>query len=461
MPTPTLSATVFALAGLLAAGCAAFDPNNVITRRMTPGPEGGNSPVPIPATASLGERERKAAIDFVWTTVNERYFDPKLNGIDWPAARARWEPLALGASDDDRFWETLDRMTGEMRDAHTRVESPRSAALAERFESVSLGFGFRPLEGGLVVTAVRPESDAWWAGVRPGMALAEVAGEPASAVYAKWLSEARESSTPQARHAAAARRLAAGEPGSKAELAFERGDGSRFTATLRRERFTSPPRVVHRVLPSGLGYIRLSSWQQSLQSPMIDAIEALKSAPGIIIDLRGNPGGSALMVRNVAARFFEGKVDAGRALTRTGKPITVAFEMVELVKLRQEIEGTGTYKGPVAVLVSAESASGSELFAGILQSHKRATVIGETTCGCLLAFLGYAAVPGGGRLAYSEVGFAFPDGARIEGRGVVPDKPLALNAADLRASRDRVLEEAQAVLKVKAAEAADAKPVGR
>lgn len=459
-PSPSFPVAL-ALAGLLATGCAAFDPNNVLTRRLAPGPAGAHSPVPLPESPTLGRDERMAAVDFVWATVNERYFDPALNGVDWPAARARWEPQALAAENDELFWETLDRMTGELRDAHTRVNSPARAALIERHEAVSLGFAFRPVEGPLVITSVRPDSDAFWAGVRPGMTLVAVAGEPAGAAYAKWLAESRESSTPQARHNGAARKLQAGEPGSTVELTFARGDATQFTAPLKRQRFASPPRVTHRVLPSGFGYLRLTSWQQSLQSPMIDAIEALKSTPGLVVDLRGNPGGSALMVRNVAARFFDGKVDAGRSLTRTGKPITIGFDLIELVKLKQEIEGKGTYKGPVAVLVDAGSASASELFAGLLQSHQRATVIGETTCGCLLAFMGYAAVPGGGQLAYSEVGFVFPDGSRIEGKGVVPEVTVPARVADLLADRDRALEEAQALLRRKTEAAADAKAVGR
>jgi carboxyl-terminal processing protease len=74
-------------------------------------------------------------------------------------------------------------------------------------------------------------------------------------------------------------------------------------------------------------------------------------------------------------------------------------------------------------------------------------VAGENTCGCLLGYLGYASVPGGGKLAYSEMGFVFPDGRRIEGEGVVPDKVVAPGVADLQLARDPALEEAQALLR--------------
>ena len=197
--TTTSRTAALALAAALAAGCAAFDPNNLISRQASPPGAMPDSPVPPPANLELGEAGRMAALDFVWSTVNERYYDPKFHGVDWNAARERWGPRAVAASDDEAFWDLLDRMTGELRDAHTRVESPRRAAQIARFESVTLGFAFRPLEGKLAVTSVSPESDAFWAGVRPGMTLVEVGGEPAHAAYAKALAEARESSTAQAK----------------------------------------------------------------------------------------------------------------------------------------------------------------------------------------------------------------------------------------------------------------------
>jgi C-terminal processing protease CtpA/Prc len=55
----------------------------------------------------------------------------------------------------------------------------------------------------------------------------------------------------------------------------------------------------------------------------------------------------------------------------------------------------------------------------------------------------------------------FPDGSRIEGKGVVPDVAVPTRVADLLAGRDRALEAAQALLWDKAAEPADAKAVGR
>lgn len=435
-----LAATAMApvLSLVLAGGCAIIDPHGIVARRA---PAGFDPPA---QSAPLGRETRMAAIDFVWNTVNERYYDPKFNGVDWVAARGRWQPRALAAADDEAFWDDLDHMTGELRDAHTRVESPRRAALIESDRAVTIGFSLQLLEGRLTVTRVRADGDAYWAGVRPGMALAQIEGRPALAAYQEALAVTRQSSSARARHRTAVRKLLDGDPGTLASFVFVRADDSRIAAKLRRESIATPARVSHRLLPSGLGYVRLSSWDDAVQDRMISAIASLRDAPGIVVDLRGNPGGSAAMVRRVAEQFFQGKVAAGRAITRTGKPVTLAA--FELVKLRQELDGEGTYGGPVVVLVDEGSASGSELFAGLLQSLGRAKVVGRTTCGCLLAFLGYANTPGGGKLAYSEVAFEFPDGRRIEGEGVVPDVPVEMRVADLLAARDRALEEAQRLL---------------
>ena len=434
--------TVAVLAATAAlCGCAAIDPYNVITRRI-------EAVSPAQPGVALSPEERERAFNFVWSTVNERYYDPKMNGADWKAAAQRFHPLALQAGDDEAFWDMLDRMTGELRDAHTRVESPKRAAQRRNFESVTLGFAFRLFGEALVVTSVSAESDAWWAGVRPGMSILQIGGEPALAAYQRLLAEVRNDSTDRARHLRAVRKLTAGELDTTAVLTFQRADGSTFSATLARKRIASPPSENHRVLPSGFGYLRFSAWHQPLQGEVIEAIRSLRATPGMVIDLRGNPGGSALMVRNVASQFFTGKRTFGRALTRTGKPVSMFFEAFELIKLTQEFDGAAeAYTGPVVVLVNAGSGSGSELFAAILQSLGRAKVVGEPSCGCLLAFLGFAKVPGGGELAYSEVGFEMADGRRIEGVGVIPDVSVPLAVADLQLSRDRSLEEAQALLR--------------
>ena len=201
------------------------------------------------------------------------------------------------------------------------------------------------------------------------------------------------------------------------------------------------------MLPSGLGYVRFSAFDEALRGALLAAVVALKDAPAMILDLRGNGGGSAAMVEALVGKFFSKQTPIGQLETRTGAAVTLAFGTITLIELRRTVPGNpDAYNGRVAVLIDSDSASAAEATAAALQSTGRALVVGEASCGCLLMYLGYAKLPGGGELAYSEVGFTSIKGERIEGRGVQPDLPVARSVEDIRTGRDRALEMAQAAL---------------
>jgi carboxyl-terminal processing protease len=438
-----------ALAGAAAAlsACALIDPLNMIGRQSEDATGMPSTPVPPPPTTALTPEQRLRAFDFVWSTIDTRYHDPRFNGVDWRAVGERYRPLALAAPDDDAFWDVLDRMTGELHDAHTRVESPRRVALRKSDESVTLGFFFEPVEGELAIVSVNTESDAWWAGVRPGMTLVAIDGRSAREVYARLRADVRHDSTERAEHLQAVRKLVAGAAGSKVAFTFQRADGTRFDAVLARRKLASHPSEVHRVLPSGYGYIRFSRWNLSLTGRALAALDELKDTPGLIVDLRNNPGGAVLAVNQMLSRFFTQRTELGRTTTRNGQPVSILLGTLQIIQLHREVDGDpNAYRAPVVILVNGQSASGSELFAGSMQAAGRAKVVGEPSCGCLLGFLGYARVPGGADLAYSEVGFVLSNGRKVEGEGVIPDVVVPPTLADLRYGRDRALEEAQALL---------------
>ena len=439
--TLTLAATA-----LFAGGCASIDPYNIIGRRM---------PISsIEQSTNTTPVVRKAAIDAVWSTVNDHYYRADLNGVDWRAARDKWQPLALSAATDDEFWEQLDQMTGELSDVHTRVESPKAVAQRKEQQVLSLGLNIRLIDGELVVLSVHPESDAYWSGVRAGMRLMRIDGKEAQTQWQTWAKAARKTSSPQAALRMPLRRLnvVANEAIRESRsatfgLSFARVDGSEFDVRLRPKTLSTRPIVTSRVLPSGVGYVRFTSFQESLRSDVLSAIEKLKDAPALVLDLRGNGGGSGAMSEAIVGSFFKAKTVIGRTETRTGQPVTLAFGLVKIASPEASVPGKpDAYAGKVAVLVDSDSASASEATAGALQSTGRAIVVGETSCGCLLAFLGYAALPGGGELAFSEIGFVNAKGERIEGRGVIPDVAIERRRADFVEQRDRALEAAQTAL---------------
>jgi carboxyl-terminal processing protease len=428
--------TLFAFAALLITGCSILDPNRVISRANMPAP---TPSVPVPTTDN---NWRQDAIDFVWTTVNERYYDPKLNGVNWKAVRAQYEPRILAAKTDDEYWELLDKMTGELKDSHTRIHSPKLVQQQKNNESHSLGVGFAELNGIIVATSIHPQSDAYWAGARAGMTIKTINGEAALPLYQRLVSESRDTSTPWARTRGAVRKINSGDIDTTASMTFIRSDATEIAITMKRRKFAAPVEMTARTLPSGVGYIRFSGFNGTLTDGILSEINKMKNTPGLVIDLRNNGGGSGAMVQRLLEQFFKDKQSGLSASTRDGKPIKVFFFPV--IELEPTLKGVGenAYTKPVVVLTNESSASASEIFSVVMKESGRATLIGQRTCGCLTAYMGLADVPGGAQMAYSEVGYKTKNGTRVEGEGVAPNIEIKQTQEDILLNRDRVLERA-------------------
>lgn len=393
---------------------------------------------------------RERTVQHVWETVNRYYYRADFNAVDWLAARREWGERAINAASNDEFWLLLDRMAATLADAHTRVESPRQVEARRSQRVQTLGVGLREIDGALIATSVHSDSDAHFAGLRAGMRVLAFDGKPALTEWREWVANSRESSTPTARRSTALRRwndeVAKRTHGIHME--FEDADGNRRTARVAAREISTRPSVAARVLPSGFSYVRLSAFNESLRSELLAGIERVKDTPGMVLDLRGNGGGSLSMAEALLGRFFDKKTVLGKTTTRDGTPVNAFFGAVKISSLERTTPGAkDAYKAPLVVLVDAQSASASEGVSSSLRSTGRATVIGETTCGCLLAFMGYVPLEGGGALAFSQLGFVGVDGKVIEREGVKPDIEVIPSVRDLQTQRDRALDTAVAHLK--------------
>jgi carboxyl-terminal processing protease len=301
-----------------------------------------------------------------------------------------------------------------------------------------------------VVVNVRKDSPAALQGIVAGNTLLAIDGKPAMQWWQATLAQTRKNSTERARQNTVGRVLNAGSPEAPSqtvELKLAGNDGTPFTATVARTIVPVKPSVSSKILPSGYGYLNLSAFDAKLGGEIRTAMAKIRSAPGIMIDLRGNGGGSQAIAAGLMGAMVEGKIQAGKTLTRTGKPITAFMGLLDLSKPEFVLTGQrDPYRGKVVVLIDDGSASASELTAATLQGLGRAKVVGETSCGCLLGYLGLTNVPGGGAMAYSELDFEPPGGGRIEGKGVVPDVPVQLTRANLVAGKDAVLDAATTLL---------------
>jgi carboxyl-terminal processing protease len=188
---------------------------------------------------------------------------------------------------------------------------------------------------------------------------------------------------------------------------------------------------------AAVGVIRFNVWMPGVDPLFMRALDTYRSAAGIIVDLRGNPGGLAAMIMGISGHFLNERKPLGTMKTRDAE-LKFAANPRLVNAAGQRVE---PFSGPVAILVDAMTGSASECFAGGLQALGRARVFGQTSMGqALPAF--FAKLPNGDVLIHATGDFVTADGTRLEGRGVVPDETVAITRSELLAGRDSTLEAA-------------------
>lgn len=388
--------------------------------------------------SSLSLKDRKDVFDYVWTVIHEKYYDAKTNGIDWKSVRNRYKERLASVQSDAQFYQLLQMMTGELHDAHTRVRDPYKRYLFDRLEAVSPGVTIHEVEGQVVILRVIPGSPAAVAGVKPGMIVRAIDKKPIEECLAEARALIGASSSERATKMLVYANLLDGTEDTEVTLWLERLDDptQTFEVKLKRQIYSTAVQVNARRLPSGFGYIKLSRWKDPAHEQFKEGLEGLRGTPGLIVDLRDNGGGYPAEVLNIGSHFFSTKVSFGKFIRRSG----------QRTDLLTNVGSLPSYTAPLVVLVNDASGSGSELFASVMQELGRATIVGQQSCGCLLAAT-RRKLRGGGELLISEFDYQTPKGRRVEGGGVKPDRAVPITIEDLRHARDAALEEAERVLK--------------
>ncbi len=425
----------------------------------------------IPSVASepsakqrLTAKDRKDVFEKVWKEIHDHYYDASYNGVDWNEVHRRYAPLVETTKKDQEFYALMNQMTSELHDAHTRFNSPEQWKNFRRQQGVTVGFSVDDVDGKTAVTNVIPGTDAARAGIEQGMVVLRVDDAPVAERIAEIEKKRQPSSSERATRWFIYNRVFAGPADTPVKVALQRGDGSVFEVSVRRQIYSAAPEVTTHVLPSGNVYIRFDGFQHPITKEFRQALQKFRDAPGLIVDLRRNGGGDLAVLLPIAGYFFGKKTLFAKDSTRTGKPLSSYVGLFKLpLQLYVGRAGEQIYSGPVVVLVDAHSASSSEVFAAGMQDTLRAKVIGSQSCGCVLGIAKPRVMKGGGVLEMSEVLWFSPKGRKLEGTGIIPDKIVMPSVADLQRRRDPVLGEADksllrtAVLESKAAANRDGK----
>lgn len=397
---------------------------------------------------SLTLADRQAVFEKVWKSVDEHYYDPRFGGVNWQEVHQRYLPLVQGTKADKDFYALLDRMTAELHDAHTRFSSPEQWQNRKKHQNISTGFRAGMIEGQVVVLEVYSGSPAEQAGIQPGMIVTSLNGEPIAERLEKSVKEVLPSSSERVTQLRVLSNAFAGPLEMSLEASFRRPDGSTIKAKFPRHVLSTKPHVISTRTESGFGYIRFDEFEHDLVRDFKFTLEQMRSAPGLILDLRWNRGGDGATLQAIADLFFNRKTLFERRMSR--KQVAVSERdgtQTQETRVYAGAKGERAYTGPVVILLSVYSASATEVFSAGMQDSGRATIVGTQSCGCVLGITHDRVMKGGGVLEISEILWFSPKGRKLEGEGVIPDRRVAPTIGSLQQRKDVVLEEGEQALR--------------
>lgn len=422
------------------------------------GPSAPTGPAAEPVTSELAA----LTFDSAWSRIATTHYDTAFAGVDWSAVRAELRPRAVAAGTLGELRAVLSEMLERLGESHFGIipgevaDAVVGSGTGGGGVNGDAGLAVRIVGDDVLITHVKPGGAAARAGIRQGWTLLAANGRDVR----PWL-EAVAALPPAERRTTTTSLLyrlngmLTGAAGDSLRLTLADGSGreAEHTVTLQPSpgqvvRFGNlPPALVfleHDRLPDRgddgagcVGLIRFNMWMVPLAAGFDRAVDALRGCRGMIIDLRGNPGGVAGMVMGTAGHFLNDTLPLGFMKQRT-------TELRFKANPRRVSPGGSSvvpFAGPLAVLTDEMTASTSEFFAGGLQGVGRARVFGTTTAGQALP-AAMVRLPTGDVLMHVVADFTGPGGVRLEGRGVVPDVTITPARQALLHGRDPVLEAA-------------------
>ena len=232
-----------------------------------------------------------------------------------------------------------------------------------------------------------------------------------------------------------------GEPDTKVLLSIYRKDESRtFPVLITREEIRTQS-VRSKVIEPGYAWIRLSQFQERTVEDFARKIEEIyKQEPklkGLVLDLRNDPGGyldaavavsAAFLPENVTVVSANGQLPESKFVHKAAPEFYLRRGGADPIRHLQDVTKGAIRNVPLVVLVNEGSASASEIVAGALQDHKRATILGNQTFGkgsvqtavCLDPSFRMDNCPTAA-LKLTTSRYYTPSGKSIQAKGIVPD----------------------------------------
>ena len=295
-------------------------------------------------------------------------------------------------------------------DPHSNYLPPSNySELRERTEGQYSGVGLTISADGGMVKVISPmdDSPAAKAGVQAGDVISSIEGQNAAGLTVSQVSEKLR-----------------GAVGTSVKVTFLRDGSDPLEVTLTRE-VIKVQSVTGRV-EGDFGYLRVSTFNENTGRELNEAIAKIKAEkPGVkgyVLDLRNNGGG-----------LLNAAIDVSDAFLERGEIVSQRGRKPEQIQRYSAKPGDVTGGLPLVVLVNYGSASASEIVAGALKDHQRATIVGLTSFGKGSVQTVIPLRQGqDGALSITTARYYTPSGASIQKIGIEPDLEVARSEAEAR-----------------------------
>jgi carboxyl-terminal processing protease len=242
-------------------------------------------------------------------------------------------------------------------DPHSNFYDPKAyAKMREDQQGRYYGVGMVIQQQGNKVYVITPyeNTPSYRAGIHPGDIISAVDGKVTDGMTSDLVAKALK-----------------GPKGTHVQVTTIRdGQAKPLVFDLIRDEIPHPSVDLKYEIRPGVGYIHLSQFQETTAQEVIDAINSFGNPKGLVLDLRGNPGG-----------LLSQAVDICDHLLAKGQNIVSQRGRAYPDQVYTATHGNGGKTFPIVVLVNRNTASAAEIVSGALQDHDRALIVGETTFG--------------------------------------------------------------------------------
>ena len=392
------------------------------------------------------------SFETVWQTVNQVHYDPTFGGVDWKAAREQYKPQIAATENKKESLLLINQMLFELNLSHMLAVYPNDLKrhMPVLFAEGDIGVDVRLLDGEAFITKVRSGTPGAQAGLRPGLIIERIDGKLVEQIIQKEEILLIPPFNPRNRLNNLSCYISGhiyGSPNTVVKIHFRDKDGKENEAVIQRKSRgrgrvateAMPPFYVDfeaKRLKNNIGYVWFNHWAKPVDTKFIAALASMHDVRGLVIDLRGNPGGFLSVVHTITKHLL------------TEKSIVSSWKFRNRRVEHSFDSARNAYLGPVVVLIDIRSTSSSEYFAGSMQSINRAVIVGERSPGFLL-IANWKKLLNGTSFMHAFAQPIMPDGKVIEGKGVVPDIEVRLNREALLEGKDSQLEAAVNYIKTK------------